>query len=205
MDLNTFSLVVVASSQLQTDIYNIYSLTALIYSSVDPSTSCTHLPKMKQNSFLLCGIDKFRKAHPTPPWDNFDRPQTKLWEGNVFTPVCQSFYSQGQGVGFPACTGKGEGSASRAVGYLHPGGGDMHPGKRGVCIQGAGRSASMGRGSASGEGWADPPPRYMGYYGIRSTSRRYASYGNAFLFFISWGFLKKVKIVALAPAGSATE
>ena len=23
------------------------------------------------------------------------RPQTKLWEGNVFTPVCQSFYSQG--------------------------------------------------------------------------------------------------------------
>ena len=27
-----------------------------------------------------------------------------------------------------------------------------------------------------------PPPRYMGYYGIRSTSGRYASYWNAFLF-----------------------
>ena len=27
-----------------------------------------------------------------------------------------------------------------------------------------------------------PPPRYMGYYGIWSTSTRYASYWNAFLF-----------------------
>ena len=39
----------------------------------------------------------------------------------------------------------------------------------GVCIQGE-------------RGWADTsPPRYMGYYGIRSTSDRYASYWNAFL------------------------
>ena len=30
--------------------------------------------------------------------------------------------------------------------------------RRGVCIRG-------------GLGWADPPPRYMGYYRIRSTSR----------------------------------
>ena len=31
--------------------------------------------------------------------------------------------------------------------------------------------------------WAPPPsPRYMGYYGIRSTSVPYASYWNAFLF-----------------------
>ena len=27
----------------------------------------------------------------------YDRPQTKLWEANVFTPVCQSFCSQGAG------------------------------------------------------------------------------------------------------------
>ena len=33
-------------------------------------------------------------------------------------------------------------------------------------------------------GWADlpPPTRYMGYYRIRSTNGRYASYWNAFLF-----------------------
>ena len=35
----------------------------------------------------------------------------------------------------------------------------------GVCIQGY---------------WADPPPQ-IGYYGVRSTSGRYASYWNAFL------------------------
>ena len=29
------------------------------------------------------------------------RPQTKLWEGNIFTPVCQSFCSQGEGVVHP--------------------------------------------------------------------------------------------------------
>ena len=29
--------------------------------------------------------------------------------------------------------------------------------------------------------WRPLPPRYMEYYGIRSTSRRYASYWNAFL------------------------
>ena len=37
--------------------------------------------------------------------------------------------------------------------------------------------ASRGRGV----GQTPPPPRYMGYYGIRSTSERYASYWNAFL------------------------
>ena len=59
------------------------------------------------------------------------------------------------------------------------------------------------KGSASGRGlhpWGLPThcrvclwwvgqtaqdPRYMGYYGIRSTSRQYASYWNAFLFVIS--------------------
>ena len=51
--------------------------------------------------------------------------------------------------------GSGRGSASREwAGGLHPG-------------RGVGRS---------------PPPRYMGYYGIRSTSGRCASYWNAFLF-----------------------
>ena len=35
-------------------------------------------------------------------------------------------------------------------------------------------------GEVAWGGWEDPPP--IGYYGIRSTSGRYASYGNAFLF-----------------------
>ena len=48
----------------------------------------------------------------------------------------------------------------------------------GVCIQGEGFYAG---GSAS-SGWADlSPSRYMGYYCIQSTSRRYTSYWNAFL------------------------
>ena len=35
-------------------------------------------------------------------------------------------------------------------------------------------------------GWVDPPPpSYMGYYGIWSTSGRQASYWNAYLFEIS--------------------
>ena len=83
-------------------------------------------------------------------------------------------------------------SVSHSVhrGALHPGG--LHP--RGllpgfVCIQGdlhpeAG-SASTGSlhpgGSASRRVWADPPPP-IGYHRIRSTSGRYASYWNAFLF-----------------------
>ena len=46
------------------------------------------------------------------------------------------------------------------------------------------RSASGGfayrRGFLYPRGLGRPPPRYMGYYGIRSTSVRYASYWNAF-------------------------
>ena len=45
------------------------------------------------------------------------------------------------------------------------------------------RSAYRGAVCIQG-GWADPPPRYMGYYEIRSTSGRYASYWSAFLLLI---------------------
>ena len=68
------------------------------------------------------------------------------------------------------------------------GGGGLHPGR--VCPQGGG-SASGGSASGWGciggfciqgfyihRGWADPPEYYM----IRSTSGRYASYWNTFLF-----------------------
>ena len=66
---------------------------------------------------------------------------------------------------------QGEGVCIQRREGLHPGGrvctqGGLHPGGREVCIRG---------------GWADPPPPTIGYYEIRSTSERYASYWNAFL------------------------
>ena len=63
-------------------------------------------------------------------------------------------YSVHQGSGVVGSASKGAGSASRGRVCIQE-----------VCIQGA--------------GWADPP---NGYYGIRPTSGRYASYWNAFLF-----------------------
>ena len=55
----------------------------------------------------------------------------------------------------------------------------------GLSWEGLPPGGSAPRGSASGErgSWSDPL-RYMRYYGIQSTSGRYASYWNAFLFLI---------------------
>ena len=84
----------------------------------------------------------------------FTARKWSLGQGNVFTSIYHSFSTQG---------GRGSlhprGSASRASASkegLHSGGG--------FYIQG---------------GWQTSPP---GYYGIRSTSERYASYWNAFFF-----------------------
>ena len=61
----------------------------------------------------------------------------------------------------------------------------------GVCIRGGSESASGGGGSASGEGvWADIPS--LGYYGIRSTSRGYSSYWNAFSFKDDFYYMSRV-------------
>ena len=106
---------------------------------------------------------------------DFDRPSTlvnhviitarkrNLRQGNVFIPVCHSVH-RGE-VGFPAgITGHiTRGSASR--GGLPPGG----SASRGVCLQG---------GLHQGSGQTPTPEHYR----IRSTSGRYASYWNAFLF-----------------------
>ena len=94
------------------------------------------------------------------------RPQTKLGQGNVFTPVCHSVHRGVYNRG--VCIRGVSTSGGVCIGDVCMGGGmDLHPGR--VCIQ---------EGSAP-RGWADPP---IGYYGIQSTNGRYASYWNAFLF-----------------------
>ena len=58
-------------------------------------------------------------------------PATKLWEGNIFTPVCHSVHRRGG-----LCLGR-RGSLPRA--------GGLCPGWRGVSVQGGG---SLSRGSS---------------------------------------------------------
>ena len=144
-----------------------------------------------------------------PNMNNITPPSLPSLQRLFFSHVCQSFCSQGE-VGFPACTGKGfgfpvytgnggcvfGGSASRGRG-LRPGGGRGSASRwgEGICIQVGGRGSAFrgrvvciqGEGPASsgvcfqGVGQTPPPQRYVGYYGIRSKSRWYTSYWNAFL------------------------
>ena len=120
-----------------------------------------------------------------------------LWHTGNEQPVCillecilvKAIFSQasvilftggGGGFDFPASI---TGHVTREVciqGGLPPGGGSAS--RRGLCLQGV----CLHGGLHPLEVGPDPPPRYMGYYGIRSTSRRYASYWNAFLFLLSF-------------------
>ena len=82
-------------------------------------------------------------------------PANEVWGKVVFLHLCIILFTVG--------------SASRGVriqGGLPPGGGGLHPGGRGICIQGE-------KGLHPGGGLGRPPS--FGYYGIRSTSGRYAS------------------------------
>ena len=88
----------------------------------------------------------------------FTARKRSLGQGNVFTGICLS-------------TGGGLASQNQK---LHDQGASAS--SRGVCIR---------RGLHPGRGLDRPPSRYMGYYGIRSTSGRYASYWNAFLLSVS--------------------
>ena len=90
----------------------------------------------------------------------------------MFLHLCAILFTGGGRVGFPACiTGHmTRGSTSRLVCI------------RGVCIGGGWGGRGVGQTLL---------PRHIGYYGIRSTSGRYASYWNAFLlhmFFLSLVF-----------------
>ena len=99
----------------------------------------------------------------------------------TFSQACVIPSVHREGVGIPACiTGHmTKGSASRGV--LHP---------RGVCIQEGfaskrglhpGVEVCIGGGGLHPEGVGRTPPPPV-YYRIQSTSGRYASYWNAFLF-----------------------
>ena len=90
------------------------------------------------------------RSHITKFSPLFLPPATKLWQGNIFTPVCHSVHRGGAYV----------------AGGVH---GRGHP-WQGACVAGG----VHGRGHV----WHAPPTRY---YKIRSMSRQYASYWNAFL------------------------
>ena len=55
----------------------------------------------------MCRTDQYSCARSRPFTLDFYRPQTKLREGNLFTPVCQSFCSQGDVHGRRSVHGRG--------------------------------------------------------------------------------------------------
>ena len=113
------------------------------------------------------------------------RPKRSFGQGNIFTPVCHSFCSQGGGVSAPNFRGGlnlggvsapnfwGEGGCLLQIFF----GGVSAPNFRGGgCLL-----QFFGGGSAPNfqGGWG---ARGSPIFGIRSTFGRYASYWNAFLF-----------------------
>ena len=97
----------------------------------------------------------------------FTARQRNLGQGNIFTSICHSV-QRGWGVLLSSMYHRSHDQRVYLQGVtLPPGGGSTFGG--GVCIQGGGQTPPV------------PPPRYTGYYGMRSRSWRYASYWDAFL------------------------
>ena len=94
-------------------------------------------------------------------------------------------HAPGRWVCFPAYIGKGgfciQGGLPTRGGRLHPWGSPSGEqcASGGIGLTGGGVDPP---GLNTGELGQTPFPRYMGYYGIRSTSGRYPSYWNEFLF-----------------------
>ena len=132
---------------------------------------------------------------------NHYRPQRSC-EGYVFTPVCHSVH-------------KGRVCLSACWDATPPPSGSRHPPPPEqrrlllwtvrillecilvTCLMFTARKRSLGQGNVfisvcdSVHGGVDTPPLVdtpnpLGYYGIRSTSGRYASYWNAYLFILSF-------------------
>ena len=99
----------------------------------------------------------------------FTARKLSLEQGNVFAGVCLS-----TGGWLPSMYHRLHDHGVCIQRGLHLGGVYIHGGLAThcrVCLWRVGQTAQ--------------DPRYMGYYGIRSTSRQYASYWNAFLLVIS--------------------
>ena len=110
----------------------------------------------------------------------FAKFSSLLPQGNVFTPVCHSFHRRGWLPSMHHRPHDSEGLHSGAV-CIQEGlqnGGGLHPGGLGRLPP---RRQTWGSASGGGVRQIPPPPIYIGYYGIWSTSGRYASYWNAFL------------------------
>ena len=97
-----------------------------------------------------------------------------LGQDNVFTPVCLSVHGLGE-VGFPACI----------IGYMTMGSASVGSASSGVCIQclNPGQVCIQGRSASTGGLHSGRVRTPSGYYGIQSSSVRYTSYWNAFMFF----------------------
>ena len=91
----------------------------------------------------------------------FTARQRNLGQGNIFTSICHSVQ-------------RGRGLLSSMYHRSH----DQRVYLQGVtCLQGEGLHSEGGSASRGvGQTPPVPPPRYTGYYGMRSTSWRYASY-----------------------------
>ena len=100
---------------------------------------------------------------------NFIALKRSLMQGNVFTPVCHSSPRRGW---VPSMHHRLHDRGSVSSGVCIQGG---------VCIQEGLNTGGLHLGGLH-PGGGQTTPGYRGYYEIRSISRRYASYWNAFLF-----------------------
>ena len=111
------------------------------------------------------------------------RPQRSCGQGNIFTPVCHSFCSQGEGVCHSACwdtTPRSRHPPEQTPSGPHPPGpppGDQTPPGPHPPLGPHPLGPHPPRTTPPGP---EPPPREADS-SIRSTSGRYASYWNAFL------------------------
>ena len=122
--------------------------------------------------FLLYSKKQFILKYSIHLSPFYYRPQRSCGQGNIFTPVCHSFCSRGGGL--PQCM----------LGYHHhPPPGSRPPPEQTPPKQTPplGPDTPRSRHTPLPPPGADTPPREADS-SIRSTSGRYASYWNAFLY-----------------------
>ena len=109
-----------------------------------------------------CAVSRNTKHKTTPPCRKFSKfpflpPETKLWEGNVFTPVCQSFCSWGSLCPSLQLRSHDRGSLSRGVSV-----------QWGLCPGGYLSRGSLSSGSLSGRPLGQRPSHTVMCRGMHS-------------------------------------